>query len=200
MSRAPKGIRKEKPHISPLLFFFYYYYFFFFFVLPQRLQEGSTKTRCELTTYIANTALLSEMTFLSDEVVGSVIMQSKDLMEAIQSIDTSTKQVTFSFLNNLVKQKRANNSSFNEITRRNPINGAGENANRGADGGVVHSSTRGGYSSIVFSTVDDDDDSDGGQDGVHGRVKNGEYTENIQMLRIKSQGDSGSSEVSFFFN
>lgn len=135
------------------------------------------------------------MSFLSDQLVGQVIMQSKDITEALQSIDTSTKEVTFSFLNNTVKKKSSksnNDYSFNNKKRTIPINnGAAGGDNYRGGGSGLQSSSRGGSSSIIFSTADDDSDDESDQD--QRRVRNEEH---IQMMRIKSQSDSGSTEVS----
>jgi hypothetical protein len=141
-----------------------------------RLHEGKTSTRCELATFIANTALITEMEFMNEHVLGQVIMASKDLTEALQSIDNSTKEVTFSFLHSTrqaIKQRQRHSIA--------PSQDPGGRQMRGA-------------SSIILSTAEEDEEDD---ERYSHQDRNGvDGNDTIQMMRIRAEGVSGSTEVS----
>jgi hypothetical protein len=128
-------------------------------------------TRCELVTFVTNTALITDMVFHSDRVVGQIIMASKDLIDALQSIDSSSKEVTISFVD-----------SAKVISRHQRRNSEG----------LLNQTSR-GASSIILSTADAAADS---EDDELQRAREDSEGETVQMLKLISEGDTGSTEVS----
>ncbi|UZJ52688.1 hypothetical protein CBS101457_002008 [Exobasidium rhododendri] len=149
--------------------------------LRLELQEGNTSTRCELTTYEVNPHMLTDMPFRSDNVIDQVIMASKDLTDALQSIDATSKEVTFSFSNtSKAASKQAGSTAFHNSILMQQSRAA---------------------SSIIMSTAGSRSEGGGGGGGggeeeeEEGGDGNTRELGTVQMMMIKSEGDNGSTEL-----
>lgn len=111
------------------------------------------------------------MEFLNDHILGQVIMASKDITEALQSIDTSAKEVTFSFNVSSRDQTKHKKAEMSQEGQRMPSRGA---------------------SSIIWSTAEEEDEGEEERSTRRGDVSS---KEPIQRMRIRSEGISGSTEV-----
>ena len=148
-----------------------------------RLHEGNTATRCELATFEANTALITDMPFLSDRVVGQVIMASKDLTEVLQSIDTSSKHVSISF-------QVASQLSSARLPSKGEKGQSGEDTITSlADPVSVSDSTHAGAASMILATAESED-----EEVAPPRISRAAAS--VPMMMIQSEGDSGSTQVS----
>lgn len=123
--------------------------------------------------------MVTDMPFQSDDVIGQVIMASKDLTEALQSIDTSTQEVSISFMD--AYDRRSNGLDKRGNRRAGSLSNSAydQQANRGS-------------SSVIFSNNEQDDEDD---DEMQSRRQ-----ETIQMMQIKAEGDTGSIEVSLLYH
>jgi hypothetical protein len=94
-------------------------------------------------------------------------MASKDITDVLQSIDPTSKDVTFSFSNDSrARTRRDKNGATLDISMLHPKSRAS--------------------SSIIMSTAGSDDEETG---------RRSEEAETVQMMTIKSEGDNGSTEV-----
>lgn len=124
------------------------------------------------------------MEFMNEQVLGQVIMASKDITEALQSIDNSTKEITFSFLNSTrqpIKQQQSRQRQSIAPSQ---------------DGGGTHGGRQiRGASSISLSTAEEEEEEeDDDRHSTHG-LNRADGNERIQMMRIRAEGISGSTEV-----
>lgn len=128
-------------------------------------------TRCELATYLPGELEVTEMKFLSVRVVGSVIITSKRLTEALLSIDNSCRNVSFEF----ISDNRNHDRSFSTLPQTPTRQGR----------------QRYNESSTIPTMLDEDD----GQEIADTRRM---YENEIgnEMMRITAEGDHGSVEVS----
>lgn len=136
-----------------------------------RIKDGKVTTRCELATYFTGELEVTEIPFLSERVVGQVIITSKRLTEALLSIDNSCRNVTFEFIADIRNRDRSTSALPQTPTRRN----------------------RQSYNaSTTIPTMIDEDD---GQEVADTRRM---YEDEIgkEMMRITAEGDHGSVEVS----
>lgn len=124
------------------------------------------------------------MPFLSDRVVGQVIMASKDLTEVLQSIDTSSKHVSISF-------QVASQQSSARLPSKGEKGQSGEDTITSlADPVSVSDSTHAGSASMILATAESDDD----EEVAPPRIS--QAAASVPMMMIQSEGDSGSTQVS----
>lgn len=146
--------------------------------LTLEIKDEKVTSRCELATFETNTTVISDMPYLAERTVGQVIMHSKQLTEALMSIDTSSRHVTFAFIDD--PSRGGFTAGNDDRPPRTPI--------RAPAGGsrTVHVPPS--------SEMDTSDAADLFDTRAAYRAHRGS-----EMMRISAVGDTGSTEVSFVF-
>lgn len=144
--------------------------------LSMIIKHGEVVSKCELATFVSETSVISDMPYVAERTVGQIIMSSKELTEALMSIDSSSREITIAFIDGQASQNLT--LSATQAPQTPSRRGRHLNTTTLAMGDEQSRDMREGD---LLDTRTTDDAGDAGE----------------QMMRISAIGDNGSTELDF---